>query len=108
MSDVMIDVPARPVNRRSFLRGSALFAGAIGLGFAPMASAQGQGQQPPTQDPQQGQQGQDKKPTPPSSDPENKIDAQGREYRDCPQCGSHMYREGRTWTCENCGYSYVE
>ena len=26
----------------------------------------------------------------------------------CPQCGSNMYRQGRTWTCENCGYSYIE
>ena len=39
---------------------------------------------------------------------ETKIDDEGREYRVCPQCGSNMYRQGRTWTCENCGYSYVE
>ena len=37
-----------------------------------------------------------------------KVDADGNEYRECPQCGSNMYRQGRTWTCENCGYSYVE
>ena len=37
-----------------------------------------------------------------------KIDAEGHEYRVCPQCGSNMYRQGRTWTCENCGYSYIE
>ena len=30
------------------------------------------------------------------------------ETRACPQCGALMYRQGRTWTCENCGYSYVE
>ena len=41
-------------------------------------------------------------------DKETKIDAKGREYRSCPQCGYNMYRQGRTWTCENCGYSYVE
>jgi ribosomal protein L37AE/L43A len=41
-------------------------------------------------------------------DKDAKIDEQGREYRECPQCGSNMYRQGRTWTCENCGYSYVE
>jgi len=35
-------------------------------------------------------------------------DAEGREYRECPQCGSNMYRQDRTWTCENCGYSYTE
>jgi len=30
------------------------------------------------------------------------------ETRTCPQCGAAMYRQGRTWTCNNCGYSYVE
>ncbi len=30
------------------------------------------------------------------------------DTRACPQCGALMYRQGRTWTCENCGYSYVE
>lgn len=30
------------------------------------------------------------------------------ETRTCPQCGGTMYRQGRTWTCSNCGYSYVE
>jgi ribosomal protein S27AE len=36
------------------------------------------------------------------------IDASGHEYRICPVCGSNMYRQDRTWTCENCGYSYEE
>ena len=36
------------------------------------------------------------------------IGADGRPYRVCPQCGSNMYKQGRTWTCENCGYSYDE
>lgn len=97
------------MNRRSFLRGSALFAAAIGLSLAAPSFAQEQ-QQPPPQEKQ--------KPTP--ADPfaeeekygkgekETKIDKDGREYRSCPQCGSNMYRQGRTWTCENCGYSYVE
>jgi len=26
----------------------------------------------------------------------------------CPECGHNQYQQGRTWTCENCGYSYVE
>ena len=26
----------------------------------------------------------------------------------CPQCGNNMYLQERTWTCENCGYSYTE
>ena len=36
------------------------------------------------------------------------IDKEGREYRVCPQCGYNMYKQGRMWVCENCGYSYVE
>jgi ribosomal protein S27AE len=35
-------------------------------------------------------------------------DADGLDYRECPQCGFNMYRQDRTWTCENCGYSYTE
>jgi rubredoxin len=36
------------------------------------------------------------------------IDKDGREYRVCPQCAYNMYKQGRMWVCENCGYSYVE
>lgn len=101
----------RPVDRRSFLRGSALFAAALGLSMASSAFGQEQQPPPPKQKPEE-------KPTP--ADPfaeeekygkgenETKIDKEGREYRTCPQCASNMYRQGRTWTCENCGYSYVE
>jgi ribosomal protein S27AE len=35
-------------------------------------------------------------------------DSAEEETRACPQCGALMYRQGRTWTCESCGYSYVE
>ena len=97
------------VDRRSFLRGSALFAAAIGLGVARTAFAQ------EPQDPQQPKPEDEKKKKeeqPPSDDGsgqnETLVDADGREYRVCPQCASNMYRQGRTWTCENCGYSYVE
>ena len=37
-----------------------------------------------------------------------KKDENGKEYRICPQCGYNMYKQERTWTCENCGYSYAE
>jgi cytoskeletal protein RodZ len=37
-----------------------------------------------------------------------KKDEQGRDYRLCPQCGYNMYKQDKTWTCENCGYSYDE
>ena len=39
---------------------------------------------------------------------ETRKDEQGRDYRLCPQCGYNMYKQDRTWTCENCGYSYAE
>ena len=47
----------------------------------------------------------------PAEEDEFKItrkDERGRDYRTCPQCGFHMYKQDRTWTCENCGYSYTE
>ena len=88
------------MDRRSFLRGtaaSAACAAALGLGVASTAF----GQQPPPQEPP-------KKDDAPPPKPETKTDKDGREYRVCPQCGFNMYRQDRTWTCENCGYSYVE
>ena len=91
-----------------------------------MLSAQSQDQQQPPQDQkrQDGQEhdGQDKrdaqdqdksKDAPQQEAKEGDgaktfIGADGRPYRVCPQCGSNMYKQGRTWTCENCGYSYDE
>ena len=90
------------LDRRSFLRGSALFAGALGLAVVP-ARAQ-QPQQPEKKE----------EPKDPFADGEKKddekklVDAEGREYRVCPQCAYNMYKQGRMWVCENCGYSYVE
>ena len=91
------------VDRRSFLRGSALFAAAIGLTVvAPAAADAAQEQQKP----------EEKKD--PFADDKNKsgektyVDKDGREYRICPQCAYNMYKQGRMWVCDNCGYSYVE
>ena len=102
----MIDeqVIMKPVNRRSFLRGSALFAAAIGVSVATSAFGQ---EPPPPQKPEEKKEEPKDEPKQ-GGDNETKIDADGREYRVCPQCASNMYRQGRTWTCENCGYSYVE
>lgn len=88
------------LDRRSFLRGSAIFAAAIGLSVAP-ALAQ-ESAQKPREEP--------KDPFGDSKDGEEKklVDKEGREYRICPQCGYNMYKQGRMWVCENCGYSYVE
>jgi len=105
-------------SRRGFLKGSSFFA--AGLALARAAHAQ----DPPKTDPPK---------TAPSPEPprdgerrkgpktdeeifaeqekEQKkelLDDEGREYRICPQCGNRMYRQGRVWTCSNCGYNYVD
>ena len=98
------------LDRRSFLRGSAIFAAAIGVAVLP-AFAQEQEQKPapkPEEDEEK-----KKEPKDPFADGDKKdekklVDAEGREYRVCPQCAYNMYKQGRMWVCENCGYSYVE
>lgn len=91
----------KSLDRRSFLRGSALFAGALGLSVVPALAGQAPQQPEKKEEP--------KDPFGGEKDGEKKlIDAEGREYRICPQCGYNMYRQGRMWVCDNCGYSYVE
>ena len=111
------------VPRRSFLKGSSLFAAS--LLHATSARAQDPAkpgpkpEDPPRKDPP-------KKEDPPKEErrkgpktdeeifaeqekaPVELLDDEGREYRICPQCGNKMYRQGRAWTCTNCGYNYVE
>jgi hypothetical protein len=95
----------KTVDRRSFLRGSAVFAAALGLTVAPTFAQQ---EQPKKKE--------EPKPAPEEPfDEEDKtkgekklVDNDGREYRVCPQCAYNMYKQGRMWVCENCGYSYVE
>ena len=95
------------VDRRNFLRGSALFAVALGLKVASPAAAQ-------PQDQDQSQKPQEKKDPFAGNEEKGKsgektyIDQEGREYRICPQCAYNMYKQGRMWVCDNCGYSYVE
>ena len=92
----------KSLDRRSFLRGSALFAGALGLAVVPALA-----QQP--QQPEKKEEPKDPFDTGDKPGESKKlIDKEGREYRICPQCGYNMYKEGRMWVCENCGYSYVE
>lgn len=93
------------LNRRSFLRGSAMFAAAIGVSVLPAFA------QEPQQKPEQEKKKEE--PKDPFADGDKKdekklVDAEGREYRVCPQCAYNMYKQGRMWVCENCGYSYVE
>jgi len=101
------------LDRRSFLRGSAMFAAAIGVSVLP-ASAQQQPTPPPKPTPEEEEEQKKKEPKEPflegekDGKKEKLIDAEGREYRVCPQCAYNMYKQGRMWVCENCGYSYVE
>ena len=102
------DTP-RILDRRSFLRGSALFATALGLSVMPARA----GQEPPQKPKPEEKDPEEKKPVDPFGDPEKPkdgklYDKEGREYRVCPQCGYNMYKQGKMWVCENCGYSYVE
>ena len=43
-----------------------------------------------------------------NEDPDKLVDKNGREYRVCERCGGNMYKEGNTWTCEQCGFNYTE
>jgi ribosomal protein S27AE len=103
---------AARIDRRSFLNGSAMFAAAIGVSMALPAFAREL--QKPAPKPDEPEQSEDKKKQP--KDPfggdkkeEKKlVDAEGREYRVCPQCGYNMYKQKKLWVCENCGYSYSE
>lgn len=89
------------MNRRSFLRGSSFVAAA--LLAAPLTGLAQQAEPQPKPDPSKNA------PAEPQPDRGPTLkDEQGREYRVCPQCGYNMYKQENTWTCENCGYSYVE
>lgn len=91
------------LNRRAFLRGAGLaFAGVVGAAsFAAAAQQEEEEEKEESKD---------------TSEEEEELDydalfaedAGDEDTRACPQCGALMYRQGRTWTCENCGYSYVE
>ena len=110
----------KAVNRRGFLKGSALFAAAVGLTAASPAFAQQQAPKPEEKKPEE-RKPEEKKPAEPSGgpkkeeppkqaerDPNKLYDKNGREYRICERCGGNMYQEGDTWTCEQCGFSYTE
>jgi ribosomal protein S27AE len=105
------------LDRRSFLRGSALFAATLGLTVLPLGAQQPPPQQAPKPEekPKDDKNKEEKKPEDPLAEgekPKSKdgklYDKEGREYRICPQCGYNMYKQGKMWICENCGYSYVE
>jgi hypothetical protein len=102
----MVNETNRTSDRRSFLRGSALFAAALGLAVAPALAQQNQ---PPKPKPEEKPKEKPQDPFDGEKPKDGKLyDKEGREYRVCPQCAYNMYKEGKMWVCENCGYSYVE
>ena len=92
------DMKAR-VGRRGFLKGSALFAATVGMAYALPAEAQEPQQKPAPDDGEKKVEAPKKKPL---------IDKEGREYRVCDMCGGNMYKQEKTWTCEQCGFSFEE
>jgi ribosomal protein S27AE len=98
------------VTRRDFLRAAGLAAAGISLLHVPAwARDEKPKDSQEKEKPEEPKEDKDAKKEEPNYDElfaenENKEE----ETRACPQCGALMYRQGRTWTCENCGYSYVE
>jgi hypothetical protein len=98
------------------LKGSALFAAAafgVAAGVTP-AFAQDPAAKPAEE--QKKPEGEAAKeqpkpadgPTAEKKDPNKLYDKAGVEYRVCERCGGNMYKEEKTWTCEQCGLSYTE
>ena len=124
MNEEILKQIEHKVDRRHFLRGSALAAAAIvGVAAAAPVMSFAQGNQQDTKKPDNKTRDEkkpdeknddrkdEKKPDDTASDDPTKvtlIGEDGRPYRVCPVCGSNMYRQDETWTCENCGYSYTE
>lgn len=107
------------LTRRDFLKAFGLAAAGITGASVLSRSAWAQEEEKKPKDPEEKDEkpdeDKDKKEEKPKEEPnyddlfkEKDSDEPEEETRACPQCGALMYRQGRTWTCENCGYSYVE
>jgi rubredoxin len=121
MNDEFLKKLEARLDRRSFLRGSSLGVAAL-LGVAAASPLVVFAQSPQDKTPENKKQAdQSKEQDAPKADekPDSKplrtegtdgkfYDREGIEVRECPECGHNMYQQGRTWTCENCGYSYIE
>jgi ribosomal protein S27AE len=123
MNDEILKKLAARLDRRSFLRGSSLGVAAL-LGVAAASPLVVFAQEPqnrpaPGNKKTDGKKDQDQDAPKTDEKPESKVvrvegadgkfyDRDGVEVRECPECGHNMYQQGRTWTCENCGYSYIE
>lgn len=87
------------IDRRGFLKGSAILAAVAGLAAAVPVSAQEQSKPEP-----------EKKAEEPTTeaptDKKKLVDKDGREYRVCDMCGGNMYVQEKLWVCDQCGFSY--
>jgi ribosomal protein S27AE len=121
MNDEILRKLEARLDRRSFLRGSSLGVAAL-LGVAAASPlvvfAQSQ-QDKPSENKKPADQSKEQDAPKADDKPDSKpyrtegadgkfYDREGVEVRECPECGHNMYQQGRTWTCENCGYSYIE
>jgi ribosomal protein S27AE len=124
MNDEILKKLEARLDRRSFLRGSSLGVAAL-LGVAAASPLVVFAQEPQAGDKKKTDdkkaEGAPKAPDADKTDDKSDYkpdrvegkdgkfyDRDGVEVRECPQCGHNMYQQGRTWTCENCGYSYIE
>ena len=117
MNDAILKKLEAKLDRRSFLRGYGVGVAAL-LGVAaasPLIVFAQEPQEKKKPEPQKKDQDDpkgDEKPEAKSYRSEGQdgkfYDREGVEVRECPECGHNMYQQGRTWTCENCGYSYIE
>ena len=118
--DILRKLEAR-IDRRSFLRGSSLAAAAlVGIAAAspliafaeapdkPKADDKKKTDEKKDDDESKAEEKADTKPYRVEGADGKLRDREGVEVRECPECGHNMYQQGRTWTCENCGYSYIE
>lgn len=87
------------IDRRGFLKGSAIFAAVAGLATAVPASAQEQSKPEPEKKAEEPK-------TEAPADKKKLVDKDGREYRVCDMCGGNMYVQEKLWVCEQCGFSY--
>ena len=98
------------LDRRGFLKGSAIFAAVAGLGVAMPASAQEPAKPAEPAAKEEPKTDGAKKEEPGAAEGGDKkaklFDKQGREYRVCDMCGGNMYLTEKTWLCEQCGFSY--
>ena len=119
MNEAILKKLEARLDRRTFLRGSALAAATlVGMAAASPVIAFAQGAEPPSDDKKKSDEKRDEKKDrdePKDGDKPYRVERDGKFYdrdgvevRECPECGHNQYQQGRTWTCENCGYSYVE